>query len=283
MKLSKTLVAAGMVIACTGYLALAQTPLDQWLIKRAASEPMVHSIKGAAIQPAAALPVASAAATAKNMLENALAAMIQTNRADKTIEKQGGKQVVTNQTSMLVLVNKKRELPADYVPSDLTVPDVPFTFEEDHPKKQLRKPAARALERLFAAAKEDGIELKAVSGYRSYATQKAIFERNVEQKGEQEANRTSARPGQSEHQTGLAMDVSSKSVGYNLVASYGETTEGKWLRKHGPEYGFIIRYEQGMEKKTGYDYEPWHLRFVGVDAAKRIAEKSFILESFLAG
>jgi len=192
-----------------------------------------------------------------------------------------GLAVVTNPSSLYVLVNKRRNLPADYVPDDLVVPDVPFSFSGDSPKKQLRKSAAVALESLFEAAEKDGIELKAVSGYRSYATQKSIFQGNADRKGEEVANRTSARAGQSEHQTGLAMDVSSASVGYGLEESFGETKEGKWLAKHAVEHGFIIRFLKGKETITGYSYEPWHVRYVGKEVAKDITKKKMTFEEYM--
>ncbi|MFC4304841.1 M15 family metallopeptidase [Cohnella boryungensis] len=191
-----------------------------------------------------------------------------------------GLAVITNASSLYVLVNKQRNLASDYVPKDLIVPDVPFSFSGDSPKKQMRKAAAKALESLFKAAKDDGIKLKAVSGYRSYATQKSIFDSNVKRKGEKVANRTSARPGQSEHQTGLAMDISSASVGYALEESFGKTKEGQWLAKHAAEHGFIIRYLKGKESVTGYSYEPWHVRFVGKEIAEDIANKKVTLEQY---
>jgi len=189
--------------------------------------------------------------------------------------------VVTNPSSLYVLANKKRNLPSDYVPDDLVVPDVPFSFSGDSPKKKMRKAAADALESLFQAAEDDGIELKAVSGYRSYATQKSIFQSNADRKGEEVANRTSARPGQSEHQTGLAMDVSSASAGYGLEETFGDTKEGKWLAKHAAEHGFIIRFLKGKESITGYSYEPWHVRYVGKTVAKEIMNKKITLEEYL--
>lgn len=188
--------------------------------------------------------------------------------------------VVTNASSTLVLANKNRNLPADYEPDDLVVPNVAFSFSGDDPKKQLRREAATALESLFAAAKQDGIDIMAVSGYRSYKKQRSLYNYYVSQHGEEEAARFSARAGQSEHQTGLAMDVSSASVGYGLEESYGETTEGKWLVAHAAEHGFILRYLNGKENITGYQYEPWHIRYVGTDVAKQIMDQGITLEEF---
>lgn len=231
---------------------------------------------------AAGQPVAVQPAVGKTVIvKPALVDFLAKNGPTRTVKKDAkGLAVITNAFSSVALVNKQRNLPANYVPIDLVVPDVAFSFSGNSPKKQLRKVAANALEKLFAAAKQDGITLKAVSGYRSYATQKSIFAGNAAQKGEEVANRTSARAGQSEHQTGLAMDVSSASVGYALEERFGDTKEGKWLAKHAPEYGFIIRYQKGKEKITGYSYEPWHVRYVGVQTARDIASQNLTLEEY---
>ncbi|WP_036718675.1 M15 family metallopeptidase [Paenibacillus sp. JCM 10914] len=202
------------------------------------------------------------------------------NALQATVQEQNGKQVVTNAEAMTVIVNKQRSLPDGYEPSDLVEPNVPFSFDEPHEKRHLRKEAADALEKLFAAAKEDGIELRAVSGYRSYARQKTIYENNVRTKGEAEANRVSAVPGTSEHQTGLTIDVSSPSAGNALEEVFGHTEEGQWLDRRGPEFGFIIRYPDGAEDITGYVYEPWHIRYIGTDLAPDIAESGLTLEEY---
>jgi LAS superfamily LD-carboxypeptidase LdcB len=144
----------------------------------------------------------------------------------------------------------------------------------------MRYNAAKALEKLFSAASDAGYKLYGVSGYRSYATQKAIFDKRAAERGEEVANKTSARPGQSEHQTGLAMDISSKAVDYRLVTSFGDTAEGKWVKKNAHRFGFIIRYPKGKETITGYSYEPWHLRYVGITAAKYIYEHGLTLEEY---
>ena len=188
----------------------------------------------------------------------------------------------TEASDELTLVNKEHPLPPEYVPSDLVVPNVPFSFAEDHPKKQMRQEAAEALENLFAAAAKDGIHLVAVSGFRSYERQEAIFQRNASQMGEAEANRVRARPGESEHQTGLAMDVSAASVDYRLTEEFGSTEEGRWLQNNAARFGFIIRYPKEKEHVTGYQYEPWHLRYVGSSAAQTIANKALTLEEFLS-
>jgi len=197
-----------------------------------------------------------------------------------TIKMENDLAVVTNPSSLYVIVNKKRNLPADYAPSDLVVPDIPFAFSGDSPKKQMRKEAAQALEKLVAAASKDGIVLKGVSGYRSYATQKALFDSYARKDGIEAANRYSALPGQSEHQTGLTMDISGQSVKYQLTADLGKAKEGIWLAEHAHEFGFIIRYPEGKEDITGYTYEPWHLRYIGVEAAEAVTASGLTLEEY---
>jgi D-alanyl-D-alanine carboxypeptidase len=193
---------------------------------------------------------------------------------------EGDLPIVTNPESKAVVVNKQRGLPADYVPDDLVKPDIPFSFEGESEKKYLRKEAAEALEQLFAKAEKDGIQLFGVSGYRSYDTQSSIYFYNVKTRGEEETKRFSAYPGQSEHQTGLAIDISSRSADLSLEQLFGQTEEGQWLASNAAEFGFIIRYLEGKEHITGYAYEPWHIRYVGRIIAKEIMEQNLTLEEY---
>ena len=224
-----------------------------------------------------------AAATSQTSSQIAFTKFMHLGAPGLTLKKnRAGISIITNSSSTIVLVNKKRELASTYAPTDLVKPNIPFSFSGESPKKYMRKPAAAALEKLFAGAKKDDISLSGVSGYRSYATQKAIFNRNADLKGEAVANQTSAHPGQSEHQTGLAIDVSSASVNYELEQSFGKTKEGKWLKANAAQYGFIIRYGEGKEKLTGYSYEPWHIRYVGVYIAQEITKQGLTLEQYLS-
>lgn len=189
---------------------------------------------------------------------------------------------VTNPNDILTIVNKTYRLPRDYAPTDLTIPNIAFPFDGTDDRKRMRKEAADKLEELFTAATQDGIELFGISGYRSYATQSQIFPSNVVRRNSFEAaNKTSAFPGESEHQTGLAMDVSSRSAGFTLEESFGNTNEGIWVKDNAHKYGFIIRYPKGKENITGYTYEPWHLRYVGVQAATEIYSLNTTLEEYL--
>lgn len=203
------------------------------------------------------------------------------SKLEKPTEPDKFTEIVENPYEVLSLVNKSYSLPDNYEPYDLTVPNVRFPFEEDDPKKQLRKVAADALEEMFNDADKDGVELYAQSGFRSFARQEAIFAANVERHGEEKANTYSAKPGESEHQTGLVMDVTSRTIGFTLEIEFEDTLEGKWIKDNAHNYGFIIRYPEGKESITKYQYEPWHLRYVGKVAATEITENNMTLEEYL--
>lgn len=182
--------------------------------------------------------------------------------------------------SVITLVNKQYSLTEDDIPNDLVTVDVPTIL--DNPEvNQLRKVAADALKLMFEDAKESGVILYARSGYRSYNTQVQLFENYTARNGEEEANRYSARAGQSEHQTGLVMDVTAESANYQLIRNFDETVEGAWIRDHAHESGFIVRYPKDMEHITGYIYEPWHLRYLGVDMATNVYESGLTYEEYL--
>lgn len=188
--------------------------------------------------------------------------------------------IASSFASVQAVVNKEYGLPEDYKPEDLVVPNVPFSFSGTLEKSYLRKEAREALERLFNLAKKEGIQLNAVSGFRSYDYQKKLYANNVKRKGQEHTDRFSAKPGHSEHQTGLTMDVSSKSANNELELTFANTKEGKWLKENAHRAGFIIRYPKGKESITGYAYEPWHIRYVG-DIAESIYKKKLTLEEYM--
>lgn len=189
-------------------------------------------------------------------------------------------EVVAEPQSITVLVNKQRQLPDNYQPTDLVFPNVPYLLPAKSEKRQMRKEAAEALEKLFAAAKADGVALAGVSAYRPNAYQKALFNRYVQQDGLEKARTYSAVPGTSEHETGLAIDVSGADGKCAATSCFAGTKEAKWLADHAHEYGFIIRYPEGKDAITGYMYEPWHLRYVGNEVAQAIEEKQTTLEEY---
>lgn len=182
--------------------------------------------------------------------------------------------------SITVFVNPEHSLPKSYIPDNLVTVNVFFNLKSYDERTLMRAEAAHALERLFAAAREDGYELCGVSGYRSYSRQKQIFINNILTKGKEYTLKYSAVPGASEHQTGLAMDVSCKSLRFNLSTSFSETPEGKWLAQNAHLYGYIIRYPKGKAHITGYAYEPWHIRYVGKGLAKYLYENDLTLEEY---
>lgn len=189
-------------------------------------------------------------------------------------------QVVADPNSMTVVVNKQFALPASYKPNDLVFPRVPFIPTATQEKRQLRKEAAAMLEKMFTAAKNSKLPLAGVSAYRSYNTQKQLFAHYVKQDGEEKARTYSAVEGTSEHETGLAIDVTSISGKCAATDCFGGTPEAKWLEQHAHEYGFIIRYPKGKEAITGYQYEPWHLRYVGVQVAQELRAQGLTLEEY---
>lgn len=188
--------------------------------------------------------------------------------------------VDTKEDSITVLVNRKYRMSRNYVPADLVVPPIRFSFYGTYEKSYVREVTAAALKQLFDAGEKQGVILKGVSGYRSYVRQEQIYNRNVSTRGKSTTNLVSANPGASEHQTGLAIDVSSESVGCALEESFGNTLEGKWLAKNCHKFGFIIRYPKDKTEITGYSYEPWHIRYVGKKLATHLYKNKLTLEEY---
>lgn len=165
--------------------------------------------------------------------------------------------------SFTVVVNKHRPLnPLDYEAGDMVLPGV-----IGNPNSRLlRAEAAGALERLATDAGNAGIYMSILSGYRSYATQDQTYNNFVARDGEERANQYSAKPGHSEHQTGLAVDLDDGS-GCALYNCFADTAAGQWLAANAWQYGFILRYPLGSEHITGYEFEPWHYRYVGTEVS----------------
>lgn len=179
-----------------------------------------------------------------------------------------------------ILVNKTHPLPEDYEPADLVPVNIPFAHVGNDSRNYMRRPAAEALETMFRDAEAAGLHPIGVSGYRSYERQKNIYTSNLAVKGEMHTSLYSAKPGQSEHQTGLAMDISSPSVQSALTTDVENTPEGRWLRENAAAYGFILRYPAGKEHITGYAYEPWHFRYVGKNLAAYLKKEELTLEEY---
>lgn len=183
-------------------------------------------------------------------------------------------------SSITVFVNKEYALPKSYRPEKLVTPNVLFNLITYDERTLMRPEAAEALEKLFEAAKQDGIILYGISGFRSYERQYKIFTNNIVNKGKKYTLRYSAVPGTSEHQTGLAIDVSSESLNFRLTSGFASSQEGIWLAKNAFNYGYIIRYTEDSEKITGYAYEPWHIRYVGKALALYLHDNDMTLEEY---
>ncbi len=180
------------------------------------------------------------------------------------------------------LINRDYPLTEEYIPDDLTIPNIKFSFtDQTSDKRKLRKNAADALEELCNTAfAENGLTIYGVSGYRSYDRQYDIYGSNLIKRGIRHTNLYSAAPGTSEHQTGLAIDVSCKSIGYALDNRFAETEEGLWLKENAWRFGYILRYPKEKEAITGYAYEPWHIRYVGVPLAYYLHTNDMTLEEY---
>ena len=177
-----------------------------------------------------------------------------------SMEQRDGVTYLTIEGHEMVLVNKQYPLPEDY---------------GDGLTDEMRE----ALDAMFAAAADDGIYIWVVSGFRSYYTQASIFRNYAASDGEEAANRYSARPGQSEHQTGLAVDLDG-SHGGGLSSAFANTPEYEWLCENAADYGFILRFLPDREWATGYIFEPWHFRYVGVELAHILADSGLSVEEY---
>ena len=196
-------------------------------------------------------------------------------------KKYGRKDFYKEYSSNLILINKNNALPVNYIPKDLEYVNVLVDAADE--KKFMRKEAARYLRKMFKDAKKTGVNLVAVSGFRSYSRQKEIYDNSLIEQGKEHTDKYIAYPGTSEHQTGLAMDISCKEVDYKLITYFERTKEGIWLKNNVQNYGFIIRYPKGYSQVTGYAYEPWHVRYIGVKHAKRMKKVSLqTLEGYVS-
>lgn len=173
------------------------------------------------------------------------------------------------------LVNKENALESDYEPDDLVIPNVKNGRSY---KLYVRECIVNDLETMFNDAKKEGMDLYLVSGYRSSEFQEKIYQNSLIHNGKEHTEKYIAKPNHSEHQTGLAVDISLKSINYKLIEEFKNTKEGEWLKENAYKYGFILRYKEDRVEDTGYSFEPWHFRYVGYEIAKYIYENDLILE-----
>ena len=185
---------------------------------------------------------------------------------------------IDDPASVWVIVNKLRPLgPTSYVPGDLVRADISAT--QDMP---MRADTAAAAEAMFAAAQnEAGLALQLTSAFRSIESQTRIYNRTVGNLGQDGADQVSARPGHSEHQTGLAIDIGSMPAVCAFEACFGDTAHGQWLAANAHRFGFVLRYPKDLTPITGYAFEPWHYRYVGLELAAELRTTGILtLEEF---
>jgi len=172
-----------------------------------------------------------------------------------------------------ILVNKYISLPSDYVPDNLESIDSKYTESS----KLLVSDARLAFESMASDAKKEGYNIRVVSAYRSYNYQETLYNKYVLSDGKEKADTYSARPGYSEHQTGLVIDIDNTIVDYN---NFESTKEFKWMQENSYKYGYILRYPKDKEDITGYSYESWHYRYVGVNIAKYIHDNNITFDEY---
>ena len=180
---------------------------------------------------------------------------------------------IYNPTSYDFLINKNNKLNDNYVPNDLELININYACKD----KYLRHEARINFEKLASFAKKEGYNIVAVSTYRSYDYQEKIYNNYVQKKGFYYADMASARAGHSEHQTGLAVDVSDLSLDYD---NFESTKEFNWMKDNAHKFGFILRYPKASFHITGFKYEPWHYRYVGIDIATYIYKNDITLEEY---
>ena len=180
---------------------------------------------------------------------------------------------VKNPDSIDVLVNKNHQLDKNYIPNDLVKLSLICANED----KFLRQEAALNFEEMCLEARKQGYKIIAVSSYRSYFYQEELYNYYVRTLGEKKALEASAKPGHSEHQTGLSVDVMGSNNDYD---QFEKSKEFDWMKNNSYKYGFILRYPKGKEYITGFKYEPWHYRYVGKDIASIIYTEGITLEEY---
>jgi D-alanyl-D-alanine carboxypeptidase len=182
-------------------------------------------------------------------------------------------------SSQWVVVSKSRPLAQqEYVPADLIEAPVASNPDKSREERSVRELFRTPLQNLFNAAKTKGYDLMVANGYRSYDLQNTYYSNYVATSGQEAADTYSARPGYSEHQTGLAVDISLVSRECYLEACFGATPAGAWLAAHAHEYGFILRYPENKSSVTGYQFEPWHFRYVGPVLANALHDSGLTLD-----
>lgn len=198
------------------------------------------------------------------------------NEADSSLNNTIRSEQNVNKNIELLLVNRDNGLNKNYIPEGLNIPNIIFTDDANNEEKLVAGIVKEPLENLIAEARNQGIILLGNSAYRSYKSQKRIYNDRVKSQGQELSDLYVAKPGYSEHQTGLCIDVTNQDK--YLVKG---TIESDWLEQNCYRFGFIIRYPKGKQSITGIEYEPWHIRYVGEEAANYIYGNGITLEEYL--
>ena len=206
------------------------------------------------------------------------------NKDNEVIAKKTGKGKITirhtlsnieKTINVTVTDNKVKKIDGITYVDGILIANKTYSLPKDYDPGKLNDAALDAFYNMREDASKDNITLWIASGYRSYSTQNDLYNSYVEKNGKEVADTFSARPGYSEHQTGLAMDL-------NIVdSSFEGTKEAIWIEKNCYKYGFIIRYPKGKDNVTGYKYEPWHIRYLGKELAKKVYDSNLTLEEYL--
>lgn len=170
--------------------------------------------------------------------------------------------ILNDKNGLFKLVNEENPIDKNYEPKDLVVPKVSLVGAESEPRNRVSGILKKDLESMFNEAKKTGLDLYLSCSYRSFKEQEYLYTRALEKENSNSSNLV-ALPGRSEHQLGLAVDFTTRSIGFQLEESFENTKEGQWLLENSYKYGFILRYLKGKENITGYSYEPWHYRYIG--------------------
>jgi zinc D-Ala-D-Ala carboxypeptidase len=222
--------------------------------------------------------------TRDNSIRSALAAKEARKKLPVYVSLPGASKIraiVDNYTlpsSIWAIASKTHSIPTDYTPSPIKIPNVLTRTDKSDEERSVRSDIETPLVDMFAAASAAGYQLMIGSGYRSADLQAVYFNSLAGSVGEEVANQSIARPGQSEHQTGLAVDISTVSYECYLDNCFANTGDGQWLLNNSYRFGFILRYAEDKVAITGYRYEPWHFRYVGIDLATALHESGLTLD-----
>jgi D-alanyl-D-alanine carboxypeptidase len=192
------------------------------------------------------------------------------------------KDIISNDTTGIYkLANKENLLSKDYMPNNLVIPNISLVAEKSDERNLVSETMVKDLEAMFYDAQKEGINLFLSNGYRGYASQVYLYNEDIQNNGKKDSDYV-AKPGESEHQLGLAVDITSKDMTFELNQSFENTKEGAWALGNAYKYGFILRYPKTKEDITGYEYEPWHYRYIGNKTISKIChDKDLTLEELL--